>query len=233
MSTTSAENNELARELAFAAHIESLDEIRGDARATVDAIDAYCWAGQWMMNVGDEKGQIVDAAVAEAAPDVIIELGMYCGYSALRFASRTPATTKIFSIEPHAGRAAVAKRVFAHAGVSDRIVWLEGTASDVFPSLLNKIRVELGLDSDASPGKLLFFFDHVKGAYKPDLMLGESLGLFPEGAVVVADNVIFPGAPDFLEYVRASDKWSTTFHASHLEYSKDEDGIEVCIRVAA
>src|SRR3712207_7228347 len=40
----------------------------------------------FMMNVGDEKGEILDDAIRRAAPKRLLELGTYCGYSALRTA---------------------------------------------------------------------------------------------------------------------------------------------------
>ena len=35
-----------------------------------------------MINVGDEKGEILDAAIRRAEPRRLLELGTYCGYSA-------------------------------------------------------------------------------------------------------------------------------------------------------
>lgn len=75
------------------------------------------------------------------------------------------------------------------------------------------MRVEIG-SSDASikrlydSGKLkhidLMFLDHYKPAYKTDLKLCEELKLVTPGTVLAADNVIKPGNPPYLEYVRAS-----------------------------
>eukprot|EP00798_Chlamydomonas_sp_ICE-L_P028752 gene28752-31934_t len=46
------------------------------------------------------------------------------------------------------------------------------------------------------------FEDHCMSCYLPDLLTLESTGLIDEGTVVVAGNVVFPGAPDFLKYLR-------------------------------
>lgn len=48
------------------------------------------------------------------------------------------------------------------------------------------------------------FLDHYKPAYTPDLKLCEQLGLIKPGSVLAADNVIKPGNPPYLEYVRSS-----------------------------
>ena len=50
------------------------------------------------------------------------------------------------------------------------------------------------------------FLDHFKPAYTTDLKLCEELGLVTIGSVMAADNVIKPGNPPYLEYVRSSVK---------------------------
>lgn len=50
----------------------------------------------------------------------------------------------------------------------------------------------------------MMFLDHYKPAYKTDLKLCEELKLVSPGSVLAADNVIKPGNPPYLEYVRAS-----------------------------
>ena len=45
---------------------------------------------------------------------------------------------------------------------------------------------------------------------------------------MVADNVIVPGAPDYLAYVRAASHYSTRFVPGFIEYQHAiKDGIEV------
>lgn len=75
------------------------------------------------------------------------------------------------------------------------------------------VKVEIG-SSDASIKRLhtsgalkhvdLMFLDHYKPAYKTDLKLCEELRLVTKGSVMAADNVIKPGNPPYLEYVRSS-----------------------------
>ncbi len=52
----------------------------------------------------------------------------------------------------------------------------------------------------------MMFLDHYKPAYTTDLKLCEKLGLIHKGTVLAADNVIKPGNPPYLEYVRSSTK---------------------------
>ena len=50
----------------------------------------------------------------------------------------------------------------------------------------------------------MMFLDHYKPAYTTDLKLCETLGMISKGTVLAADNVIQPGNPPYLKYVRSS-----------------------------
>jgi catechol O-methyltransferase len=58
--------------------------------------------------------------------------------------------------------------------------------------------------SEENGGIDMMFLDHYKPAYTTDLKLCEELGLIHRGTVLCADNVIKPGNPPYLEYVRSS-----------------------------
>lgn len=46
----------------------------GDAQAVVDAIDNYAWSSGFLMNIGDRKGAIVEAALHRCQPKVCCNL---------------------------------------------------------------------------------------------------------------------------------------------------------------
>jgi catechol O-methyltransferase len=102
---------------------------RGDAADVIRIIDEYCYNESFMINVGDEKGLILDAAVVRANPSRVLELGTYCGYSALRMAVAAPAA-EIISIEFNEANAEIARRILEHAGVSGRVTIVVGTLGD-------------------------------------------------------------------------------------------------------
>ena len=58
----------------------------GDLDDAIRTVDEFCYTRKLMMNVGDEKGAILDAAIRRTQPRRLLELGAYCGYSALRTA---------------------------------------------------------------------------------------------------------------------------------------------------
>uniref|UniRef100_A0A8B9QLJ2 catechol O-methyltransferase n=1 Tax=Apteryx owenii TaxID=8824 RepID=A0A8B9QLJ2_APTOW len=70
------------------------------------------------------------------------------------------------------------------------------------------------------------FMDHWKRCYLRDLQLLEAHDLLAEGATVLADNVIFPGAPHFLQYAKTCGKYRCKVHRTSLEYFRAiPDGI--------
>jgi catechol O-methyltransferase len=149
-------------------------------------------------------------------PRHLLELGTYCGYSALRTARRMPAGARLHSVEFNPANADVARRILAHAGVDDRVTVVVGALGDGGETL-HRLRYEHGF----AEGSLdMVFLDHDKDAYLPDLerILGE--GWLHPGSVVVADNVLFPGAPAYRSYMRDHDGtlWSTIEHRAHVEY---------------
>lgn len=77
------------REEATAEHVVATAPA-GDIDAAIEAIDNFAYDQSILMNVGDEKGQLLDAAVKRANPKIALELGAYCGYSGLRIARAAP-----------------------------------------------------------------------------------------------------------------------------------------------
>ncbi len=62
--------------------------------------------------------------------------------------------------------------------------------------------------------------DHDKDAYLADLERIRQRGWLREGAVVVADNVKFPGVPGYREHMREREgrEWRTIEYETHVEY---------------
>ena len=78
------------REAACAAYVE-VNARRGDLDDALATIDRFAREQSMLVNVGDEKGELLDAAVRRANPGLVLELGTYCGYSAMRIARAAPA----------------------------------------------------------------------------------------------------------------------------------------------
>lgn len=183
----------------------------GDVDDVIATIDRYAYEQSYLINVGDEKGVLLDAAVRRADPSTALELGTYCGYGALRMARAAP-RARVFSVELSPDNAAVARRIWAHAGVADRVTCVVGIIGDGGATL-----DALGF----APGSLDFLFiDHAKDAYLPDLHAILDRGWLRRGAIVVADNVGIPGAPRYRAYMKEHQGtlWRTVEHKTHAEY---------------
>lgn len=48
----------------------------------------------------------------------------------------------------------------------------------------------------------------------------EDNGLVVPGTVVVADNVVYPGAPDFMQHVREEGQYRTQLYEARYEYDQ-------------
>lgn len=59
----------------------------------IQGIDLFC-DKNWMMNLGPEKARIVISALKKHKPKNILEIGGYCGYSALVLALHSTATVQ-------------------------------------------------------------------------------------------------------------------------------------------
>jgi catechol O-methyltransferase len=188
----------------------------GDLDETIRVIDDFCLTRSVMINVGDEKGEILDRAVKRSSPSLLLELGTYCGYSGLRMAKVMPEGARLCSLEFNPANAEIARSIWDHAGVGDRLTVVVGTLGDG-GATIGRLRNEFGF----ADGALDFVFvDHDKAAYLPDLerIVGEHW-LHP-GSIVVADNVKFPGAPQYRAYLQAAEgkSWRTIEHDTHVEY---------------
>lgn len=192
----------------------------GDPTSVLETIDRFA-ARRFLMNVGREKGSILEEALHTSSAQRVLELGCYCGYSAVRIGRLLQARGgSLISIEKSPDFARWARRVVDHAGLSDTVEIRVGTAAARIPELEGPFDV--------------VFIDHWKDAYLPDLQELEALGLLADGAVVVADNVgIFERtlAP-YLDHVRHSGKYRSVHHVTHMEYSDTiRDGVEVSVRL--
>ncbi len=187
----------------------------GDIDDVLATIDKFAYEKSALINVGDEKGELLDEAVRRAEPAVALELGTYVGYSAMRIARAAPNAT-VYSVEFAEANAANARRIWDHAGVADRITCVVGTLGDGGHTL-DALANEHGF----AAGTVDFvFIDHDKAAYLSDLLSVLDRGWLHPGSIVVADNVGWPGAPKYREYMRQQQGklWNTVEYRAHIEY---------------
>jgi catechol O-methyltransferase len=188
----------------------------GDLDDAIAKVDEFAYEESYLINVGDEKGEILDDVIKRLSPMRLLELGTYCGYSALRTARAMGPDAHLTSIEFNADNAEIARAILDHAGVANRVTVVVGTLGDG-----GATADSLQSDHGFAPGSVDYvFLDHAKEAYLPDLQLILDRGWLHPGSVVVADNVKFPGVPGYREYMTEQEGklWRTTEHEAHAEY---------------
>jgi len=102
---------------------------------------------------------------------------------------------KYYSLERSPKFAKNIETLVEFAGLGDLVEVVIGPSGEGLKKLYNEGKLER-ID--------MMFLDHYKPAYTTDLKLCEQLGLIQKGTVLAADNVIKPGNPPYLEYVRST-----------------------------
>ena len=148
------------------------------------------------MNIGPTKGDLISSVIAKRKPSVMVELGGYVGYSAIRFgdALRRAGGKQYLSLEINSTYAAVANKLVDLAGLSDivRII--------IAPAHLSLARL---VHDHVIDHIELLFMDHFKDRYLPDLWLIERLGLLKPGvSMIVADNIGRGPTLDYLAWLQ-------------------------------
>tara|TARA_B100001057_G_scaffold428186_1_gene453461 strand:- start:3512 stop:4276 length:765 start_codon:yes stop_codon:yes gene_type:complete len=200
---------------------EVLNKVRTKAKfndpdSVLEVIDDYAYKKTFLMNIGDEKGLLLENAIRESKANNILELGVYLGYSTIRILKNLDSKSRLTSIESNKKFAEIAKEHISISGLSEHHNLIIGRSSEVIPSLNKKYD--------------FVFIDHWKDLYLKDLKSLEENNLIKKDAWIFADNVILFNLEDYLSYVRSSPKYISRFIPTKREYSKSHpDGVEISI----
>ncbi|KAI9038228.1 O-methyltransferase [Aspergillus affinis] len=142
--------------------------MKGSPERILAAIDQYGREKDFLMNVGEHKGELVRREIAENKPNVLMELGGYVGYSAILFGNslKIAGGKKYISLEKSPVFASVSPSLVKLAGLDDIVEIKIGPCRDSLRALEKKYS-DRGLD--------MIFFDHAKTEYVNDLKLCEEL----------------------------------------------------------
>ncbi len=168
--------------------------------------------------IGPKRGLFLDEVVKEYGPKTILEVGTLVGYSAIRMGRLLKKGGHITCVEVNEDMAQVARSNVEKAGLADRVEVIVGDAKNVLPTIEG--------DFD------MVFLDAAKSEYITYLRSCERL-LHP-GSVVVADNVksFAEEVSDYLEYVRNSGRYRSTYKEAPPNYASTEgDAVEISVRL--
>nr|XP_021560382.1 transmembrane O-methyltransferase isoform X1 [Neomonachus schauinslandi] len=183
--------------------------------ATLDHWSSHC---EYLGHMGPVKGQILMRLVEEKAPASVLELGTHCGYSTLLIAHALPPGGRLLTVEWDPRMAAVAEKLIRLAGFDERMVELIVSSSE---EVIPRLRTQYQL-SRAD----MVLLAHRPRCYLRDLQLLEAHALLPAGATVLADHVLFPGAPRFLQYAKNCGRYRCRLHHTGLpDFPAIKDGI--------
>ncbi|KAJ6116364.1 hypothetical protein N7512_006089 [Penicillium capsulatum] len=157
-----------------------IKEISGNPAKVLAAIDEYSNAFSVLMNIGSAKGAHITSVIDQHKPSVFLELGVY-----------------YIGIEKNPEMAAVANQLVDLAGLRGFVQIIVGPSDEVLRELIRERNEITQVD--------MLMFDHWQELYRPDVWLLEELGvLVPGVTVLLADNIIMPGAPDYREWMEAT-----------------------------
>ena len=196
---------------------------QNDPDSILKAMDDFAKNKRFLMNIGNEKGFLLSKEIKKLGRNILIlELGCFCGYSAILMAKNLGNAGKVVSLEINRTYAENASEIINFAGLKDKITIIQGSSDKIIGSL--RYRFDLIL------------FDHWKNLYKRDLIAIEKRGLLKNGSIIFADNVgklisAFVGkrgqSDNYLDYVRNNNKYKNKNIKTFLEYSKAEDEVEI------
>ncbi|KAH7460737.1 Catechol O-methyltransferase [Phytophthora ramorum] len=214
-------SGKLQRNSAACLEFVKQNATRNDPASVIATIDSFA-ASNTMMNVGAGKGAIVDAEIRQKTPHVMAEIGAYTGYSTVRFASAQRDAAKTADIKSHYYSfeyspefAARVREMVSFAGLDDQVTVIEGAFSEQLHLLQDKT-----VD--------IYFIDHDKSLYVPDATKILASGTLHPGSLLIADNVLIPGAPEYLAYVDEHPQLQPVLHKVPIDFiSWLHDGLSV------
>mmetsp|Transcript_5351 Transcript_5351/g.7573 ORF Transcript_5351/g.7573 Transcript_5351/m.7573 type:complete len:540 (+) Transcript_5351:440-2059(+) len=217
------------------------------------SVDEYCTGKQWMFHVGRDKGEVLTSFLREciknymernnskegAAPSEsrkpfrAVELGTYCGYSAILIAQGIKQYAPdlkfhLYSTETSPKYAQIANTMIQMAKLDDCITIILFDPS--IKTLTKALKTHI--NDDEEPLIDYLFMDHAKDMYLSDLQELEDCALVRAGSHVAADNVVFSKLGAYRKYVAGLARRSvatTKLVDMNLEYSDVQDGIELTV----
>jgi len=239
--------------LAVLKHIEN-DACRGSVVSFLTSAERFAMhsEGAWLKVAGGQKAEVLEHYLSRGpclkiAPShadvtdqsdscvqlggrVVVECGSFIGYTASRLAAQLWAEpgdfghfTPLLSIEADPIHVVIARHFVDLVKLATVAELRPGMVRDVFPSL-----VELFGGST-----LAFVFMDQKGTtFHIDLSVLDKLDCWAPAATVVADNVLRPGAPEYVWMLASADHGIEPGFLSLPEFLEEAMGVEDWMAVA-
>lgn len=220
----------------------------GDTVGVIDALDEFsCYYP--MYKLSREKAVILQNQLIQYKPKNILEIGSFFGYSALNMMqilsdqNKNGDSYSVTCIEANPLNCDVMNNLLDKGLTADQkshVKLINGLSTPLL--LFNR---EMLTQNNPLKKFDFVFLDHDKDCYMKDLKLLEDNDLISSNCIIVADNVIYPGAPGYLEYVGVNagpseesiSRYKTTLISSPFErigyetkWKKINDAMSVSIK---
>eukprot|EP00746_Dinoflagellata_sp_MGD_P076337 gnl/MRDRNA2_/MRDRNA2_30746_c0_seq1.p1 gnl/MRDRNA2_/MRDRNA2_30746_c0~~gnl/MRDRNA2_/MRDRNA2_30746_c0_seq1.p1 ORF type:complete len:355 (+),score=66.14 gnl/MRDRNA2_/MRDRNA2_30746_c0_seq1:109-1173(+) len=148
-----------AKEMRLLAHVLS-HATKGNPPSIVHAIEDFgeeslSNTGAWLKIAGDAKAEVLATSIKKAPQrGSLLEIGTYCGYSAIRMAMACP-NVRVISLEADPAHMVIARNIIAFAGLDEVIDVWTGHSKDLLHRIhfcykgYNRLRFQ-GIFKDAS-----------------------------------------------------------------------------------
>lgn len=189
--------------------------------------------GKPLPTVGPAKGALLEELVREYRPMLVVDVGSFIGYAAIRMARSQPPGGRTITIEKDLVSHLTAKRFVWQSRLWRQYPWEDPPEQTVECWFGDALQTLPQVAAAAGPADLIFI-DGRPAEYADYLAAAERCGLVRGGTVVVADNVgIFEGSEGVKQYlgvVRGSGRYESRTLQSTLEYRDDTpDAMEVSV----
>eukprot|EP00927_Polykrikos_kofoidii_P041689 TRINITY_DN35530_c0_g2_i1.p1 TRINITY_DN35530_c0_g2~~TRINITY_DN35530_c0_g2_i1.p1 ORF type:complete len:937 (-),score=117.99 TRINITY_DN35530_c0_g2_i1:48-2759(-) len=197
----------------------------GDAFSVVESIERFSIDGHgWLKIAGDGKGAVLDELIqtcASPSAKVVLEFGCYVGYSATRMARLLQSRGgRVISVEVDPVHACIARSMLEYAGLAKFVSIHVGYTEEAIPHLHSSMLAGSLVD--------VVFMDQRGTRFHLDLEALEAHAVLSDNCVIAADNVLKPGAPQFLWKLHANSCYSLIV-ISLREFASEQVEDWICI----
>ncbi len=155
------------------------------------------------MMTGPLQGELLSILSHMKNPENILEIGTFTGYGTICLARGLSGAGKIYTIEINREMKLINHAFFNKAGISDRVVYLEGDAKEILPTL--DVLFDL-VYIDAAKQDYGFYYQTIKKKMN-------------RGGIILADNVLWSGKV----LQSKKDKETTAIHAFNEMIANDDE----------
>ena len=162
------------------------------------------------MQILPEQGSLLRMLVLMMKPKLVMEIGVFTGYSAAVIAAALPEDGKLIACDHDIRHAEIQNRYWTEAGIRNKIDLRADLACNVIPQLM-----EEGLSGQLD----MIFIDADKGSYITYFEQG--MTLLRAGGMLIFDNVLWSGRvadPDNQENLTVALRKFNDFVAAQLDY---------------